>query len=106
MKSTRQKRKAPKNGPRPAGPPPVVRRPVPLSGKDRRVMRLIGALAMAFGGMLLLKVVLTVRSGTAWDDLSMASREAQVGEFWSFVVTYFLLGVGLVWLGVNIWRSR
>jgi hypothetical protein len=79
---------------------------VPLSVKDRRVMRLIAALQIAFGGMLVLKAVLTVTSGTAWDDLGSASRETQPLEFWLFVLVYFVPGAAIAWMGVNTWRTR
>lgn len=69
-------------------------------------MRLIGALGIAFGGMLMLKAVLTVRSGTAWDDLGTASRETQPLDFWLFVLVYFVPGAVIAWMGVQNWRTR
>ena len=69
-------------------------------------MRLIASVALLMGGMLLLKTLLTLREGTAWDDLGSAAREAQPLEYWSFVVTYAVLGAGAVWMGIGFWRSR
>jgi hypothetical protein len=85
---------------------PVVRKPVPLTARDRRRARMIAGGAFALGGMLLLKVVFTLLEGTAWDDLSTSSRASQPFEYWSFVVTYLALGVGMVWLGVGLWEPR
>lgn len=85
---------------------PVVRKEVPPTPRERRVMRMIAVAAMALGGMLLVKVVVTLLEGTAWDDLSASSRRTQPVEYWAFVLTYLVMGGFLVWLGAGFWPSR
>jgi uncharacterized BrkB/YihY/UPF0761 family membrane protein len=84
----------------------AARKPGPMDTGHRRALQAAAAVMMVVGVVILLKVVLAVQSGTAWDDLETSSRDTQPFEFWSFVVTYFLMGCGLIWMSVNAWRTR
>lgn len=97
MKAKRRKKAGPISRERPAAP---------KAAPEPRWVRWIGLGVVAFGAAILLKVVLTLTSGTAWDDLETVSREGQALEYWSFVVTYFVMGAGTIWLGLSLWRSR
>lgn len=83
-----------------------ARKPQPLTRRQLGTLRFIAGLGIATGVMLLIKVVTTLVEGTAWDDLSVSSRQAQPVEFWSFVVTYLGMGGFMAWLGVSLWPSR
>lgn len=105
MKKTKRARKAR----RPIESTAIVRRPPPATPRERRVVRLIACVPFALGGMLLIKVAATLREGTAWDDLSSSSRQAQPLEYWAFVATYLAMAAFFLWLGVELWpagRSR
>jgi hypothetical protein len=84
----------------------VPDKPASPTPRQRRTLRLIAMLQMGVGGVFLLKAATTLGSGTAWDDLMSASRETQPVDFWSFVVTFVVLGVFSVWMGVTIWRTQ
>ena len=60
---------------------------------------------LALGAALLLKAVLTLGSGTAWDHYMSASRETQPVEFWWFTGTFGVLGLGMLALGAVMWND-
>lgn len=104
MKSSRRKHRRRETGPR----HPEERRPVrpPARRGPRRHPAVWWSCAglVAFGAMLLVKVGITLLEGTAWDDLERVSRDGQPLEYWMFVGTYGVMGIGLVWWGVDLWR--
>jgi hypothetical protein len=85
---------------------PLVRKEVPPTPRERRGMMLWAIPPIAFGAMLLVKVVVTLLEGTAWDDLSTSSRQTQPVEYWSFVLTYLAMAGFCIWLGVELWPRR
>ena len=100
MKASRRKHRRREKAPR----TPSVRQPF-RRGRRRHPLEWWGPIGLvAFGAMLLAKVATTLMEGTAWDDLETVTRQDAPLAFWMFVATYGVMGIGLVWWGVNEWR--
>lgn len=69
-------------------------------------MRVIGGLGIVFGAILLIKAITTLAGDTAWEQGMSASRDGDPFGYWSSVVSYLVLGGGVLWIGVGIWRER
>jgi hypothetical protein len=106
MKASRWKHRKPAKRPSSPGERRPVRQPARRGPRPHPALFWMCAISVVIGAVLLVKVGTTLVEGVAWDDLETVTREEQPLAFWMFVATYGVMGGGMTWLGVHLWRTR